>query len=196
VTGANFIGPKYRLKTYLPEVSDLAMGAGARGWGRSGKCGVHPADAADAGARSGKEQKHRSNDAHRPKVPKRHPNDSTASLVTEGLLGKSSGEHNARLHRRATERGARNYRCRGEAIKQVVERSADVLANLQALSDSAKDLLTGVQEGQGHWGSCSRRSGVQEPECVLAKTNQVVSDIQGGKARWASWWSRMNCMAK
>src|ERR1700732_5163327 len=30
VTGANFIGPKYRLKTYLPEVSDLANGAPVR----------------------------------------------------------------------------------------------------------------------------------------------------------------------
>src|SRR5579864_5397253 len=30
VTGANFIGPKYRLKTYLPEVSDLATGAPVR----------------------------------------------------------------------------------------------------------------------------------------------------------------------
>src|SRR5258706_10988898 len=30
VTGANFIGPKYRLKTFLPEVSDLAIGAPVR----------------------------------------------------------------------------------------------------------------------------------------------------------------------
>ncbi len=30
VTGATFIGPKYRLKTYLPEVSDLANGAPVR----------------------------------------------------------------------------------------------------------------------------------------------------------------------
>src|SRR5260370_41650228 len=30
VTGATFIGPKYRLKTYLPEASDLANGAPVR----------------------------------------------------------------------------------------------------------------------------------------------------------------------
>src|ERR1700676_4633789 len=30
VTGGAFLGPKYRLKTYLPEVSDLANGAPVR----------------------------------------------------------------------------------------------------------------------------------------------------------------------
>src|SRR5260221_13076273 len=30
VTGAGFLGPKYRLKTYLPEVSGLSVGAPVR----------------------------------------------------------------------------------------------------------------------------------------------------------------------
>src|SRR5258705_13803311 len=69
-----------------------------------------------------------------------------------------------------------------KAIKQVVERSADVLANLQALSDTAKDLLEGVQEGRGTLGKLlTDDQAYKNLNSILTRTNQVVSNIQAGE---------------
>jgi len=39
-------------------------------------------------------------------------------------------------------------------MKEVVERSAEVLGNLNALSDDVRDLYPGVKEGKGSLGNC------------------------------------------
>src|SRR6202007_293577 len=68
-----------------------------------------------------------------------------------------------------------------KAIKEVVERSADVLANLQALSDNVKDLLEGVQQGRGTLGKLlTDDQAYKSLNSILNKTNQFVTDVQAG----------------
>ncbi len=84
VTGAGILGPKYRLITYLPEVEGLETGAPVRldgvavGDVQSIQLTPHPQDAAH-------------NITLVLRIDKKYQNDirtdSTASLITEGLLG-------------------------------------------------------------------------------------------------------------
>ena len=88
VTGAGFLGPKYRLKTYLPEVSGLSVGAPVRldgvEIGNVERIRLVPREAGKAPDRM-----------HNIEVDIRLDaryqgdvlTDSTSSLVTEGLLG-------------------------------------------------------------------------------------------------------------
>src|SRR2546425_13014213 len=78
--------------------------------------------------------------------------DSTASLVTEGLLGNryvniTRGFTGASISDSGVIPGAEE-----KAMKEVVERSAEVLGNLSALSDDVRDLIQGVKEGKGSLG--------------------------------------------
>jgi phospholipid/cholesterol/gamma-HCH transport system substrate-binding protein len=108
--------------------------------------------------------------------------DSTASLVTEGLLGNRVVNITRGFTGVPLKEGQEVQGTEEKAIKEVVERSADVLANLQALSDNVKDLLEGVQQGRGTLGKLlTDDQAYKNLNSVLAKTNQVVSDIHEGK---------------
>src|SRR6266446_5680982 len=158
VTGATFIGPKYRLKTYLPEVSDLANGAPVR------------VDGIEVVMR----------------IDRRFQGDiltdSTASLVTEGLLGNRVVNITRGFTGVPLKEGQELKGVEEKAIKEVVERSADVLANLQALSDEAKDLVAGVQHGRGTLGKLlTDDQAYKNLNSVLSKTNQIVTNVQEGQ---------------
>jgi phospholipid/cholesterol/gamma-HCH transport system substrate-binding protein len=108
--------------------------------------------------------------------------DSTASLVTEGLLGNRYVNITRGFTGVPLKEGQEITGTEEKAIKEVVERSADVLANLQALSDNAKDLLAGVQEGRGTLGKLlTDDQAYKNLNSVLAKTSQVVTNIQEGQ---------------
>jgi phospholipid/cholesterol/gamma-HCH transport system substrate-binding protein len=108
--------------------------------------------------------------------------DSTASLVTQGLLGNRVVNITRGFTGVPLKEGQEITGTEEKAIKEVVERSADVLLNLQALSDNAKDLLAGVQEGRGTLGKLlTDDQAYKNLNSVLAKTNQVVTSIQEGQ---------------
>ena len=136
VTGAGFLGPKYRLKTYLPEVSGLSAGAPVRldgvEIGNVEKIRLVPREA-------GKPPDRMHNIEVGIRIDSKYQGDvltdSTATLVTEGLLGNryvnvQRGYTGVPLKEGQAIPGAEE-----KAIKEVVERSADVLANLKALSE-------------------------------------------------------------
>jgi phospholipid/cholesterol/gamma-HCH transport system substrate-binding protein len=107
--------------------------------------------------------------------------DSTASLVTEGLLGNRVVNITRGFTGVPLKEGQEVKGVEEKAIKEVVERSADVLANLQALSDEANDLLAGVQQGRGTLGKLlTDDQAYKNLNSILTKTNQVVSDVQAG----------------
>src|ERR1700731_1162989 len=88
VTGAGILGPKYRLKTYLPEVSGLAAGAPVR------LDGVEIGNVETirfAPRAPGKPADKMHNIELGLRVDRKYQNDilsdSSAALVTEGLLG-------------------------------------------------------------------------------------------------------------
>lgn len=183
VTGAGVFGPKYRIKTYLPEVSGLSTGAPVR------------LDGVDVGTVDqihlvqrvpGKPPDHMHNIEVVMRIDKNYKpdilTDSAASLVTEGLLGNryvtiTRGYTGVPLEDNQAVPGTEE-----KAIKEVVERSADVLSNLQALSDDVKELINGVQRGKGTLGKLlTDDQAYNHLNSVLAKTDQIASNLQAGQ---------------
>jgi len=183
VTGAGVFGPKYRIKTYLPEVSGLSTGAPVR------------LDGVDVGTvdqihlvqrEPGKRPDHMHNIEVVMRIDKNYKKDiltdSTASLVTEGLLGNryvtiTRGYTGVPLEEGQAVPGAEE-----KAIKEVVERSADVLLNLKALSDDVKDLIDGVQRGKGTLGKLlTDEQAYNHLSSILNKGDQIVSNVQAGQ---------------
>jgi phospholipid/cholesterol/gamma-HCH transport system substrate-binding protein len=183
VTGATFLGPKYRLRTFLPEVRDLAYGA---------PVGID-------GVEVGNVETIRLVPNPPGRVPDKNKNievvmridrrfqadiltDSTASLVTQGLLGNRVVNVTRGFTGVPLKEGQEIPGTEEKAIKEVVERSADVLSNLQALSDEVKDLIAGVQAGRGTLGKFLTDDQVyRRLNGVLEKTDRMVDGIQQGQ---------------
>jgi len=183
VTGSQFLGPKYVLTTYLPEVSGLTNGAPVRVDGVE----VGNVESIRLMPRTpGKAPQKNKNIEVVMRVDKRHQDDiltdSTASLVTEGLLGNryvniTRGFTGTPLSDKGVIPGAEE-----KAMKEVVERSADVLANLQALSENVQDLLAGLKRGEGTLGKLlTNDEAYNHLNGILSKGEQVVGDVQAGK---------------
>jgi len=108
--------------------------------------------------------------------------DSTASLVTEGLLGNRYVNLTRGFTGVPLKEGQEIPGAEEKAIKEVVERSADVLSNLQTLSDEVKDLIAGVRAGRGTLGKFLTDDQVYKHlNGVLERTDQMVSGIQQGQ---------------
>src|SRR6266436_4858308 len=153
VTGAGFLGPKYRLKTFLPEVSGLAVGAPVRldgvEIGNVEKIRLVP-------RQTGKPPDRMHNIEVDIRIDARYQGDvltdSTASLVTEGLLGNRYVNVQRGYTGVPLKEGQAIPGTEEKAIKEVVERSADVLANLKALSEEIQDIVGDVHAGKGSIG--------------------------------------------
>lgn len=181
VTGTRFLGPKYRLVTYLPEVAGLSNGAPVR------------VDGVDVGnVESIRLMPHTA-------VPDRNKNievvlridrryqkdiltDSVASLVTEGLLGNRYVNITRGYTGVPLKEGQELPGREEKAIKEVVERSADVMANLQALSDDVRDLVAGVRAGRGSLGKLlTDEQAYNHLNSMLRKGDELVGNVQAGK---------------
>ncbi len=183
VTGSGAFGPKYRIKTFLPEVSGLATGAPVRldgvEIGNVDQIKIVPREA-------GKPPDRMKSIEVDMRLDKRFQvdvlTDSAASLVTEGLLGNryvniQRGYTGVPLKEGQTVPGTEE-----KAIKEVVERSADVLANLKTLSDQVKDLISGVQEGKGTLGKLiTDDQAYKHLNSILVKSDQIVGNVQAGQ---------------
>jgi phospholipid/cholesterol/gamma-HCH transport system substrate-binding protein len=183
VTGTGFLGPKYRLRTYLPEVAGVSNGAPVRLDGVD----VGNVESIKLVPRSpGRPPEKNRNIELVMRLDKRFQNDilsdSTASLVTEGLLGNryvnvTRGFTGAPLKENQEIQGVEE-----KAIKEVVEASADVLLNLKALSQDVRDLVGGVQEGRGSLGKLlTDDQAYNHLNSILAKSDQMVSNVQQGQ---------------
>ena len=179
VTGAGFLGPKYRLTTYLPEVDGLNTGAPVAldgievGNVQSLSLTPHPLD-----------RLHSITLVLR--IDKRYQEqirtDSSARLVTQGLLGDryvtiSRGLTGSVIPANGTIPGAEEA-----AVKQVVERGADLMENLGTLTDDIRDVIAQVQKGKGTMGKL-----LNDPELynhlnsTAVKLDTMASNIQQGQ---------------
>lgn len=182
VTGGP-LGPKYRLKTYLPEVSGLANGAPVR------------VDGVEVGnvesirllpRTQGKAPEKNKNIEVIMRVDRKYQSDiltdSTASLVTEGLLGNryvniTRGFTGTPIGDAGVIPGAEE-----KAMKEVVQRSAELLGNLSALSDDVQELIQGVKAGKGSLGKMLTDDQVYyHLNGVLAKSDTMLTNIQAGQ---------------
>ncbi|HWZ98840.1 MAG TPA: MlaD family protein [Candidatus Dormibacteraeota bacterium] len=183
VTGAGILGPKYRLKTFLPEVSGLANGASVKLDGVE----IGNVESVKLVPRvPGKPVDKRRNVEVDMRIDRRFQNDiltdSVASLVTEGLLGNryvdiERGFTGTPLKENQEIPGAEE-----KAIKEVVERSAELLGNLTALTDDAQDMVAGVKSGRGTLGKLlTDEQAYNHLNSILAHGDQLVTNVQQGQ---------------
>ena len=176
VTGAGFLGPKYRLRTYLPEVAGVSNGAPVR------------LDGMDIGnvesikmvpAMPGHPPEKNRNIELVLRLDKRfQPNiltDSTASLVTEGLLGNRY----VNITRGFTGAPLKE----GQEVPGTAEKNlADVMASMQLLTGDIHDVIMKVQNGQGTLGKLlNDDQAYNNLNGLLAKSNDIAGKIQKGE---------------
>ena len=183
VTGAGTIGPKYRLITYLPEVSGLANGAPVRLDGVE----VGNVESIRLAPRvPGKARDKNKNIEVVMRVSKQYEKDiltdSAASLVTEGLLGNRYVNISLGITGVPLKDGQEVPGTEEKAMKEVVERSADLLGNLQALSENVQDLITGVKQGKGSLGKIlTDDQAYNHLNGILAKGDALLANVQAGQ---------------
>jgi phospholipid/cholesterol/gamma-HCH transport system substrate-binding protein len=108
--------------------------------------------------------------------------DSTASLITEGLLGNryvsiKRGFTGTPIPVDGEVRGEEEA-----AIKAIVERGAELVQNLTVLSQHARQIVEGVERGQGTLGKIlTDDSAYVKLTSVLGRADQIVADVQAGK---------------
>jgi phospholipid/cholesterol/gamma-HCH transport system substrate-binding protein len=181
--GGNVLSPKYRLKTYLPEVSGLAVGAPVRLDGVE----IGNVESIKLLPRTpGRVSDKNRNIEVGMRVDRRFQNDiltdSAASLVTEGLLGNRYVNIKRGLTGVSLKEGQEVPGTEEKAMKEVVERSAELLGNLQALSVDVRDLIAGVKEGQGSLGKLlTDEQAYRHLNNILAKGDEMVSNVQAGQ---------------
>jgi len=179
VTGAGILGPKYRLTTYLPEVEGLETGAPVRldgvaiGNVQSIALTPHPQDQAH-------------NITLVLRIDKKYQNDirtdSSASLITEGLLGNryvtiTRGLTGSVIPPNGVVPGKEEA-----AMKQMVERGADLMQNLGALSDDLRGIVDDVHKGRGTLGKLMNDPSLYNHlDSTAGKMDALVTSIQDGK---------------
>jgi phospholipid/cholesterol/gamma-HCH transport system substrate-binding protein len=149
VTGGGSLGPKYTVKTYLPEVEGLQPGAPVRldgvEVGNVDQILLNPAPS-DRGHNI--ELVLRLNRKYQPEIR----TDSEASLITEGLLGNRYVSIKRGITGQVIPNEGELPGVEEAAIKEIVERGADVVQNLSVLSQQIGDIVTKVKNGEGSLG--------------------------------------------
>lgn len=179
VTGAGILGPKYRLITYLPEVDGLETGAPVRldgvpvGSVQSISLTPRPQDTAHSITLVLRLDK-----KYQPDIR----TDSTASLITEGLLGNryvtvTRGLTGTVIPPNGVVPGKEEA-----AMKQMVERGADLMENLGALSDDLRGIVDDVHKGNGTLGKLMNDPSLYNHlDATAGKMETLVASIQDGQ---------------
>ena len=183
VTAPGILGPKYNLKTFLPEVSGLSNGAPVRLDGVE----VGNVESIRLVPRTpGKALEKNKNIEVNMRVDRKYQNDiltdSAASLVTEGLLGNRYVNITRGFTGAPLKEGQELPGAEEKAMKEVVQRSAELLGNLSALSDNVQELIDGVRQGKGSLGKLLTDEQVYNHlNSILAKGDVIVTNVQAGQ---------------
>ena len=186
VTGASFLGPKYKLFTYLPEVDGLNTGAPVAldgveiGNVQSIALTPHPTtrdQSITLVLRIDSKYKDQIRvDASDPSKS------STANLVTQGLLGDRYVSITRGLSGQEVPPNGVVPGTEEAAMKQMVERGADLMENLGALTTDIHAIVAQVQKGQGTIGKLlSDQALYNHMDSTVAKLDSVASSIQQGQ---------------
>ena len=179
VTGQKgFWTAKYRVKTYLPEVEDLTTGAPVSldgvnvGNVETITLTPHPPD-----------KNHNITVVMR--LERSHQNDirtdSTASLVTQGLLGNRYVSITRGFTGSVIPPGGVVPGGEVPEIKDVVERGADVAQNLQMLSTQLNEIVQKVNRGEGSIGKfMNDPSFYNHLNSTASKMDAMITSVQQG----------------
>jgi phospholipid/cholesterol/gamma-HCH transport system substrate-binding protein len=154
VTGAGGgFGPKYRLYVLLPEVDGLTVGAPVRLDGvEVGNVEKIAVAFPKPGERPAKDHNIRVDMRIEQKFQEYIRSDSYASLITEGLLGNRYVDIDRGFVGRKLENEDEIPGREEKAIKEVVQRSADLMTNLNSITEQASAVLDDIRKGHGSLG--------------------------------------------
>jgi len=184
VTGTPIWGAKYQLRTYLPEVEQLTIGAPVRldGVEIGNVDSIKIAPPAVQGEKGDRTR----NVEVVMRVDKRFKDnittESRASLVTEGFLGNryvriTRGYAGTSIAAQGEVRGEEEV-----AMKDVVERGADLVENLGTLSKDVQGLVGGLRKGQGSLGKLLTDDELYNHlNASVSKLDQMMNTTQEGK---------------
>lgn len=172
VTGAGFIGPKYRLYTYLPEVEGLQVGAPVR------------LDGVEIGNVEGIELTPQPVDPDHNirlilRIDKRFQDkirsDSTASLITEGLLGNRYVTIKRGLTGAVIPANGEVPGKGGAAMTAMIE-------NIRSLSDELTDMIQKVSQGQGTLGKLITDTSLYDRlNGTAGRAESLIASVQKGE---------------
>jgi phospholipid/cholesterol/gamma-HCH transport system substrate-binding protein len=179
VTGAGILGPKYRVYTYLPAVDQLTAGAPVTldgvqvGNVESLKLTANPPDRLHNITLVLRIDKKFQNDIR---------TDSTASLVTQGLLGDRYVSITRGLTGAVVKANETIQASEEADMKQIVQRGADLVQNLGVLSDQVKEIIAKVNKGQGTIGMALNDPGFYNHlNNSAAKLDALMTSIREGQ---------------
>jgi phospholipid/cholesterol/gamma-HCH transport system substrate-binding protein len=184
VTGAGILRAKYQLRTYLPEVEQLTLGAPVRldgvEVGNVDGIRITPSSASPE-----KADRNRNVEVVM-RVDKRFKDnittESRASLVTEGFLGNryvriTRGYTGSPIPPQGEVLGEQEV-----AMKDVVERGADLVQNLGTLAKDVQSLIAGLRKGQGSLGKLMTDDQLyNHMNSSVTRLDQMLDQTQAGK---------------
>jgi phospholipid/cholesterol/gamma-HCH transport system substrate-binding protein len=183
VTGAGFLGAKYRLVTYLPEVDGLATGA------RVTLDGVEVGNVDSIQMTPHKpgqpfnpnrsvEVVMRVNRSFQPDIR----TDSTASLLTQGFLGDRIVSIQRGYTGKILPDEGEIPGVEEKSMKQIVASGADLMANLNALSTQIGSIVNDIHTGRGTLGALLEdRAAYNHLNNTLQRVDQMTASIQQGQ---------------
>ena len=183
VTGGSGFGPKYRLRTFLPEVAGLTIGAPVRVDGVDvGNVEKIVIAVPKPGELSSKDRNIevdlRIQEAFKTYIR----SDSSAGLITEGLLGNRYVDIDRGYVGRVLQNEEEIPGREEKALKEVVERSADLMDNLSSITKQASAVLTDVRNGKGSLGKFMvDQTAYNHLNSSLENVDRMMADIQAGK---------------
>jgi phospholipid/cholesterol/gamma-HCH transport system substrate-binding protein len=183
VTGAGALGPKYRLHVFLPEVDGLTVGAPVRLDGvEVGNVEKIAVAFPQPGERQSKDHNIRVDMRIEQKFQEYIRSDSAASLITEGLLGNRYVDIDRGFVGRKLDNEDEIPGREEKALKEVVERSADLMTNLTSITEQASAVLGDIRKGRGSLGKfLVDEDAYQHLNSSLGNLDRMMTDVAAGK---------------
>jgi phospholipid/cholesterol/gamma-HCH transport system substrate-binding protein len=183
VTGGGGFGPKYRLRAFLPEVDGLTLGAPVRVDGVDvGNVEQISIAVPKPGEPPSKDRNIEVDLRIQDKYATYIRSDSSAGLITEGLLGNRYVDidrgYVGNILKNDDEIPGREEK----ALKEVVERSADLMDSLSSITKQASAVLTDVRNGRGSLGKFMvDETAYNHLNNSLEHIDSLIGDVQAGK---------------
>lgn len=182
ITGGQAFTKTYRLVTYLPEVAGLNPGSPVTLDGvAAGNVSVIRMTQAEPGKPVDPNRSVEVTMEVRRDYQEYIRSDSVARLITEGFLGNRIVRIQRGFTGRPLQEGQEVPGMEEKAIAQVVERSADVLQNLNALTTQITEIVDTVQRGRGTIGKLLVDETIYDRlNSSLTRVDQMTASIQDG----------------